>query len=200
MALLPNHSGSLNGRGQLEEISAEASHALAEVRQISHNLRPYHLDLLGLTKAIEALVKRTCNGAGIASDLVLDDLSNAFPKESEIQIYRIVQECLSNVIKHSQATSFSLFIQRDEASVFVVITDNGIGFSPAHNRTNGQPGGFGLASISERVKILEGQLGIVSAPDRGVRITLKIPCTNSRQVEQANVVVRDEPSATTSES
>jgi len=192
MALLLNRSDSLRGHIQLNDIAAEASHALAEVRQISHNLRPPLLDLLGLTKAIEVLVTRTCGGAGIHADLVLDNLSNAFHKESEIQFYRIVQECLSNIIKHSQATSASFLIRRGHAAVSLVITDNGIGFNPAdYSKTSGEPEGFGLASISERAQLLGGRLSILAAPGQGVKITLEIACANSTKAGQAKSDVAD---------
>ena len=105
LALLANRTGYGEREGQIQIIADEVSHAIAEVRQISHNLRPYQLDMLGLTKAIEVLVEQEpAMPRGIRFEIVADDLSGAFPKEAEIHFYRVVQECLHNITRHSRAT------------------------------------------------------------------------------------------------
>lgn len=174
MALLLNRSHSRTSQQTLEEeIAVEASSALSEVRQISENLRPPDLDLLGLTKAIEILVGRMCDGTGIKADVLLDDVTGAFEKNGEIHFYRIVQECLSNIIKHSQATSGRIWLSRDQSLITLLVADDGIGFDPGKRRTD-KPGGFGLTGLSERVRLLGGKLSISSAPGEGVKIIVKV--------------------------
>jgi signal transduction histidine kinase len=99
--------------GQIEEISAEASHALGEVKEISYNLRPYQLDRIGLTKALEALARTAAASSSVAFTADIDDIDRFFPQESEINFYRIVQEGVNNIVKHSQASRASVRIQRD---------------------------------------------------------------------------------------
>jgi signal transduction histidine kinase len=173
MALLLNRSADRNHHEQIDAIAAEASQAIGEVRQISYNLRPYQLDLLGLTKAVEVLAARTCEAAGIRADIVADDLAGVFQKEAEIHFYRIVQECLSNIVKHSNATLTTVLIQRTAGAVSLVVSDNGAGFVPEE-----QPGGgFGLTGISERAQLLGGKAAIQSSPGQGTTVTIEISST-----------------------
>ncbi len=86
---------------QLAEISTQSAHAIAEVREIAYNLRPYLLDRLGLTKAIRSLLNKTADAYPIKVISEVDEVDEFFPNEAEISIYRIVQESLNNVIKHS---------------------------------------------------------------------------------------------------
>ena len=97
---------------QLEEISAEASRALNEVREISYDLRPYQLDRLGLTKAIEAVVATAASASQTEFAADIDDIDDLFPEESRINLYRIVQESLNNILKHAAATHARVTVKR----------------------------------------------------------------------------------------
>ncbi len=122
-------------RSQMEEISTEASHALGEVRGISYNLRPYQLDRLGLTKAIEAIVKQASAASSANFAMTIDGIDGIFPKDSEINFYRIVQEGVNNVLKHSQATEASVDVRREPAKLRLTIHDNGQGIHTRCGRT-----------------------------------------------------------------
>jgi signal transduction histidine kinase len=183
MALLLNRQGARNPEGQIEAIAAETAHAITEVRSISHNLRPYQLDLLGLSKAIDVLVTHSCQAAGIRADVVVDDLSGAFPKESEIHFYRIIQECLGNTIKHSKASTIRVMVQRLETEISLVVSDDGIGFIPMRPVAAGAPGGFGLTGIAERAMLLGGSASIQSAPGQGTTVTITIETKATRAPE-----------------
>jgi signal transduction histidine kinase/ligand-binding sensor domain-containing protein len=174
MALLLNRPDGHNRQHQLEGIANETTQAIAEVRNISRNLRPYQLDLLGLKKALEVLIARTCETSGIRADVVVDDLSGAFRKESEIHFYRIVQECLNNVAKHSKAGSVSVMVQRNAGGLLLVVSDDGVGFLPARANGDGIMGGFGLTGISERARLLGGRASFRSAPGHGTTVTIEI--------------------------
>lgn len=156
-----------------ECIASEASQAMSEMRQISYNLRPYQLDLLGLTKALEELVRRTGEAAHLQMDVVIDDLSSAFPKEKEIHFYRIVQECLNNIVKHSRATMAQILVQRSGPTVLLVIRDNGTGFLPNKMEDDPAKGGFGLLGMRERVHLLGGVPKVHSAPGMGTVVSIE---------------------------
>ena len=114
--------------GELEEISKVVTETINEVREISHNLRPYQLDRLGLSKAVQAAVRKIAASASfrIESDLAnIDGLLNA---ESEIHFYRIVQECLNNIVKHSDAATARISIVNANGKLTVRIEDDGRGF------------------------------------------------------------------------
>jgi len=167
---------------QLEEISEAAVHAIDEVREIAYNLRPYQLDRLGLTRALETMLQTTANANLIKFNIQIDEIDDVFEKESEINLYRIVQESVGNILKHADATEARVWIKKDEKEVEISIQDNGKGFHPeaAHSREPGR-GGFGLFGISERVRMMRGQHVINSAPGSGTTVTIKFDLKNKNE-------------------
>jgi signal transduction histidine kinase/ligand-binding sensor domain-containing protein len=172
--ILLNGSATVHAREQLDEISTEASHALGEVREISYNLRPHQLDRLGLTKAVEALVKKAASASPITFSSEIDDIDGVFPKEAEINFYRVAQESVNNVVKHSAATDASVTVRRDDGRIALTVRDNGKGFVPETIQRDPSAGGLGLVGISERATLLGGHATIQSAPGRGTTIGMSI--------------------------
>lgn len=165
-------------RPQIEEISAQASHALGEVKKISYNLRPYQLDRLGLTKAIEGILKQASAATAVSFTAEIDAIDNVLVKDSEINFYRIVQECINNLMKHSQATTASVAVRRTVNELLLTIQDDGRGFTPGAASSGSDLGGFGLIGISERTQLLGGRLAIRSEPGQGTMISIKIPLSD----------------------
>ena len=99
-------------------------------------------------------------------------LDGLFSKEAAIMLYRVVQESLNNIVKHAQASEARITIERLSEAVTLTIRDNGRGFAP--QRAEAKPGGFGLAGMAERVRILGGELRIDSAPGQGTTITIRL--------------------------
>lgn len=163
------------GKDRSEEISAEASQALSQVREIAYNLRPYQLDRIGLTKAVEAVVRKASAATGIAFESEIDPIDDVFPKEWEINFYRIVQESVNNVIKHSQATHARVTVCRAPHELRLVVRDNGKGFTPVETTAGSARGGFGLIGIAERARLLRGAAKVHSAPGQGTSVTIEIP-------------------------
>ena len=160
---------------QLQEISVTASAAIQEVRQIAHNLRPYELDRLGLVSAIESMIQRVSESTSIQLSACLNHVEGLLSPDAETSIYRIVQEGLSNVIKHSYATVARIEILRDGNHLIVSVQDNGMGIPLSKPGSNGHSsGGVGLAGIAERVRGLGGTLQIDSQPERGTKITIHL--------------------------
>lgn len=160
---------------QFKELSEMASEAIAEVRQISHDLRPHQLDQLGLTRALESMF----DGAGQSSLLSvqrrLDPVDDLFTADEASHLYRVAQETLSNILKHSKAKTAKIGLERDLHDVHLWIEDDGEGFQAPGSNSPLPMGGLGLSSITERVRILKGSLEIKSLPGKGTRIDIVIP-------------------------
>ena len=162
-------------RQPIEQISAEASRALSEVKAISYNLRPYQLDRLGLTKAVEAVIKTAATASPITFTAEIAAIDGLLPQESEINFYRIVQESVNNVVRHSAASEAHVSLDVRDRELCLIVRDNGRGFtsSAAAAPAAGQ-GGFGLAGMAERAQLLGGTMAVQSAPQRGTTITVTI--------------------------
>ncbi|MDQ4120235.1 MAG: histidine kinase [Acidobacteriota bacterium] len=155
---------------QLDEISGTVSQAIEEVRTIAHNLRPYQLDRLGLTLAIQAIIKKVAQSSTIHLEWEVDSLDDLFSPEVEINFYRIVQESLNNIVKHSEAESATIKIKRIERTVKLIISDDGKGFDLESKQTSG----FGLTGIAERAAIINARYTLHSVPGEGTTLTLTI--------------------------
>jgi len=160
-------------RAPIEEVTAAAARSIEEVREIAHNLRPYHLDEIGLTDAVAAMVERVAEASSISFTLEQDDLSGLLSPEVEVNLYRIIQECLNNIVKHAQAAAVELSIRRNAQSLVVVIKDNGRGFDLTQVLGR-KDRGFGLAGLAERVRLLGGKETIQSEPGKGTTITITL--------------------------
>src|SRR5262249_8760095 len=152
-----------------------ASQAIEEVREITHALRPYQLDRLGLTQTIRATVNRAAEHSSIQFASLADTVDGVFDKESEIHVYRIVQEAVNNILKHSAATEATVVVKRLAATVSMSIRDNGRGFDAgAAQSSDSHDVGHGLNGIQERVRILGGTLVIDSRPGSGASLSIEI--------------------------
>jgi ligand-binding sensor domain-containing protein/signal transduction histidine kinase len=158
----------------LENISATASHAIEEAREIAFNLRPHLLDRLGLTKTIESMLGKVFSASGIEFEAEIDLIDGVLEKDSEILLYRIVQECANNIVKHSQAGKAVLKIERADNNLTINISDNGRGFDPTASDNDLSKRSFGLVGIAERTRLLGGKLNIESAIGKGATVSIII--------------------------
>ena len=163
-------------RKEVEIISETTSSAIAEMRRISQDLHPYQLDHLGLTGALKALVDSIGNAGGIAIDARFDMVDDAFPRDAAASLYRIVQEGLNNILKHSRAKTSRITLERDLHEIRLVMKDDGQGFNPV---ANGK--GMGLRNIAERARIIGGKLKMESKPGDGTRIEIIIPISTRQE-------------------
>ena len=160
-------------REQMEVINDLAAAAIAEVRQISRDLHPPQLDHLGLTRALEAMIDSTAKASSIVFQRKLDLVDDIFPKDAAMNLYRIVQENLNNILKHSHAKRAEISLERDVHDVQLRISDDGCGFDADDAGENRK--GLGLKNIAERVKMLGGKLRVDSQVGRGTRLEVSIP-------------------------
>jgi signal transduction histidine kinase len=172
VASLTNHDAA---KEPLDEISSTAAHAIEEVRGIAYNLRPYQLDKLGLTIALQDLVNQVAASSSIRFSAQVDRVDGVFPKDAELSIFRMVQEALNNTIRHSGATEVRISVLRRAGEVELTVQDNGRGFVPSSDGSPGSKrGGFGLLGIAERARMLGGQATIQSYPGHGCTIHISL--------------------------
>jgi signal transduction histidine kinase len=144
--------------------------ALDDVRRLTVELRPPALDDFGLAPALERLTSLVAERSGI--DIQLSVRSPvALPAEQETALYRIVQEALTNIVKHAAATSVSIIVMGSGGTVRLVIEDDGAGFDPGKVRD----GALGLVGIRERVSLLDGRFEIDSSPGAGTTLLVELP-------------------------
>jgi signal transduction histidine kinase len=144
--------------------------ALDDVRRLTVELRPPALDDFGIVAALERLTGVVAERSGIEIQLnVRSELE--LPPEHETALYRIVQEALTNIVKHAEATSISIVIAEDRGVVRTVIEDNGVGFDPAAVRD----GALGLVGMRERVALLDGRFDVESTPGAGTTLVAELP-------------------------
>ncbi len=144
---------------------------LQDVRRLAVQLRPKALDDFGLVPALERLVQTFAETSGIRVDLEAQLGEERLPAEVETTLYRIVQEALTNVVKHAEASRVSILLVRREGSATAVIEDNGRGFNPATAPTDR----LGLEGMRERAELHEGRLAVETAPGAGTTLVVEVP-------------------------
>jgi signal transduction histidine kinase len=144
---------------------------LQDVRRLAVQLRPKALDDFGLVAALERLVQTFSESSGIAVDLEAQLAETRLPSEVETTLYRIVQEALTNVVKHAESTEVSILLVRREAAVTAVIEDNGRGFAPDAVKAES----LGLEGMRERAELHDGRLTIETSPGSGTTLVVEIP-------------------------
>jgi signal transduction histidine kinase len=144
---------------------------LQDVRRLAVELRPRALDDFGLEAALERLTDTFREQTGIDVDFEASLGGERLPGDVETALYRIVQESLTNVVKHARARRVSIVLTRRSGGVTAVIEDDGQGFDPGHTRE----GGFGLAGMRERLSLLDGRLEIETAPGAGATLAADVP-------------------------
>lgn len=171
-------------REELDEINTIASRTINEVREIAYNLGPYHLERLGFENSIRDMASRVAQASGIAIATELDALDGALSSETQMSLYRVAQEALNNVVKHSRATETRIALKRESAGVRLTVTDNGQGFDPQTSKASETLGasrpGLGLNGMAERVRLLGGALTIRSATEQGTTVEALLPDTTEK--------------------
>jgi len=156
-----------------KSITARIDETMQIVRRIASELRPSVLGHLGLEAAIEYLVQETTQRTGIAVKLHADEFPR-LPAALESHAFRIIQEALTNVTRHSQATRVDVAVRRAGGSIILGVADNGIGFAP--DSLSGLRS-LGLVGMRERALACGGTLMIQGKAGQGTAITVTIPVT-----------------------
>ena len=159
----------------IREINSEATQAMDETRAISYALRPFQLDRLGLSKAIRSLVRTVALASGIEFSVDIAEIDEVFPEDARINFFRIIQEALNNIVKHSGASNATVAVKHTESLLVLTIDDNGRGLPSEARRMHAGPGGFGLSGIRERATLLGGTLQVKSEPGHGTLLLGTFP-------------------------
>jgi two-component system sensor histidine kinase UhpB len=152
------------------------SEAIEEVRRLIQDLRPSLLDDLGLAAAIGWYVENYLAPAGVKAELEMQGFERRLPPTVEIALFRVVQEAITNIIKHAQAKTAYIRLQLTPSAIVGSIEDDGVGFNTdTLHRQRGKGIAVGLLGMEERISLLEGKLNIESQPGGGTRVHFKIP-------------------------
>ena len=172
--LMETEGAELAGQGSnisdhLGSIRTLAQKTVDQVRDLALLLRPSMLDDLGLAPALNWYARETSKRTGRTVTVNADELINSLPDEHRTCIYRVVQEAVSNAVRHANARTVEVVVETSRERVNVSVRDDGAGFDPRFTR------GLGLLGMEERVRRLGGRLKINSAPGRGTRLDSELP-------------------------
>ena len=160
----------------LEELRQQTNDIMEGVRRLSQDLRPPTLDRLGLVPALEWLASDVAEYSGIATKINVLGTERRLPEEVELVLFRISQEALRNVWRHSQATSAEVTVEFNEDKTRLTVSDNGKGFDPPSSVGDlARDGKLGLAGMEERAQLLGGSMTLKSEPGKGTTVTTEVP-------------------------
>ena len=160
----------------LEQLAAQIGR---DIHRTASDLRPTAIDDLGIFRAIEAYVAEWQERYGVRVDIQTFGRDNPLPADVAAVLYRLVQEGLTNVLKHAQASKVSIVLEKKSEGLALVLEDDGIGFDPENVERDvsggGRASGLGLSGMKERVALLGGRIAVESAPGKGSTIFVQIP-------------------------
>lgn len=164
------------GREDLQNLIELLELTITELKEISYKLKPRVLEEMGLIPALKHLIEKTTRESNIKGSYNVTGLNKRLDFNLEIYIYRIIQESLNNIIKHSNATEFNIQIVLELNLIRIMISDNGKGFDAAKAlNNNGKLKGMGLINIQERIKNYDGKFKVESEIGKGTVLIIEIP-------------------------
>ena len=164
----------------LVEVSAEVS---SSIHNLSHQLHPSKLDILGLTTCIGSFCREFSQRHKLEVRFVHRNIQGEIPKDVSLCLYRIVEEALQNVVKHSGAEDAKVELSGHDNRIDLCVSDNGAGFTLESAKGES---GLGLISMRERVRLVGGHLSVESAPSLGTRIRVRIPLSSEQSHYKAH--------------
>jgi signal transduction histidine kinase len=159
---------------QVNDIRQLALRTLQEVRRLAMDLRPAALDDLGLVSALEGYIYNYAAKTNINVDFQSADLETMrLPHDIEVVLYRVIQEALTNIARHANATHVTVLIRRDRDELEIIVEDNGCGFDVAAILKSNDRG-LGILGMQERIQLIGGHLKLSSIPQKGTRICVNL--------------------------
>lgn len=166
-------------RAHMAELSDVAQQAIREVRDISASLHPHQLERLGITRALEVMIEKSAKSTTARFTASIDEIDGLLSRAQEISVFRIVQEGMTNIIKHARATEARIEVARGAGAIAISIRDNGCGFTPGRGRDAAGNSGIGIAGMCERIHMAGGSCEIISAPGEGASLRFTVPLSPS---------------------
>jgi PAS domain S-box-containing protein len=170
---------------EIGDVRQEIATLVSDIQSLSHDLHPPKLELLGLEEAADGFCEELANRHGLTIDVHFENNPKALPREISLCLYRVLQEALQNVVKHSGTRHADVYLNGHIDTINLTVKDSGAGFHP-HEAMRGP--GLGLTSMKERLKVMGGQLSIHSQPGRGTMIHAVAPlCLPTKSVDPTAV-------------
>lgn len=166
-----DHEGIEKAKEELRDLKKLVRDSLADVRRIIFDLRPMALDDLGLVPTLNKYIEALIEKHTLDIQFKVFGKENRLPSTIEVALFRLIQESLTNVIKHAEATMAQVKVEFQDSMIYVVIEDDGKGFEIDQQKSSG----FGIMGMKERVKLLEGDMIIKSSRNAGTKMVIKIP-------------------------
>ncbi|HEX9090974.1 MAG TPA: ATP-binding protein [Anaerolineales bacterium] len=161
---------------EIQELGSLTEQTIENLRRLTRALRPIYLEDLGLVPALEMLARETGQAMGITVEFQRLGTEKRLDPASELALYRMAQEALSNISRHAQAKIASMIISFTENEVTLLVRDNGIGFKlPVNTAEYAINGHYGLLGLHERAELIGASLNIRSSPGKGTEVTIKLP-------------------------
>ena len=158
-------------KNSFENILAMVDESCKEVRSVSHNMMPNALLKSSLSSAVKEFIDKI-DSSKLKVNLYAEGLQERLDSNIEIVLYRVIQECVNNVIKHADASMLDISLIKDVEGIAVTIDDNGRGFDSS---LPGKIDGIGLKNIKTRIEYLKGTLEIDAAPNKGTLVVIHVP-------------------------
>ncbi len=172
----------INSNNDAEEVNQAldlVKESIRDVREISTSLHPDQLDKLGFKRCVEGAVNKISHATGIKFGMKIQKVDNILPAEKEIHLYRIIQEALNNIIKHSGAKKAEMIIEHTDHKINARIKDYGKGFDISGCEKMVEAGiHFGLYGMEDRVNLIGGSIKIESKPEAGTIVSVSVPLEN----------------------
>ena len=162
---------------RLEALSLSVDDISTDIHRLAHGLHPAKLDLLGLLPAVKRHCQEVERQSGIAVELTGGDLPDDLSRDTSLCLYRVIQESLANVVRHSGSKHVSVDLRTLDGTVALTIADDGRGFDPGVVAVDH---GMGLVSMRERLRLVNGVISIQSRPDAGTEIRARVPVEAGR--------------------
>ena len=175
-------------RARTLQLLRETKEMSADMRSLSHQLHSSRLDLVGLVPALSGLCDEITKKYKIEVHFAEHDFPRNVTKDVELCLFRIAQEGLNNVVKHSAAISARVELSASGSNLRLRVSDTGKGFNPAVKHLSS---GIGLVGMRERLRLVDGKLSIVSGPMRGTEILAEIPLSTAMAIEQVTVLAEE---------
>ena len=164
-----------DSRAALSELESLAEQTIENLRRLTRALRPIYLEDLGLVPALEMLAREGSQGNQLEVAFHQSGRAQRLPREAELALYRIAQEALNNVVRHSRATHADLDVDFGDQEIRLSVKDNGIGFAVPATPTEFAPSGhFGLLGMRERAELIGARLQVESEPGDGTELSVRL--------------------------
>jgi signal transduction histidine kinase len=163
---------SSNARQQLDTLAETAKEVSSDIHSLSYQLHPSRLELLGLVASLKGFCREFSSQHDINVQFLHANISGEIPKDVTLCLYRITQEALQNVVKHSETAEAEVKLSGHSAEIELCISDSGRGFDVESAK---RAAGLGLVSMRERLRLVGGHLSVESAPSQGTRIRVRVP-------------------------